>query len=438
MAKEIKMPQWGMTMKKGKISKWLKAEGESVKKGDGLFEVETEKITNTAEATIDGQLVQIIAEEGSTVKVGKIVAIMAAEGETIEKIETASGGATDEKQVPSKKEYVPASPSAKRLAKELDIDLSDVPGTGKGGRVTETDVKQFHKNGPAQPKITPVAKNMAEKSGMDLSNIQGTGEGGKITKEDVERALNPDQKEDRSIEDTTGQEDTAPYTVMPYTGMRQAIGTNMVSSLQNAAQLTTFTELDVTELIAWKELLEKEYEKDDTVRISLNDMMIYIISRVLKLHPIMNSTFNGDEILLHNRVNMGIAVALSNGLIVPKLRNADQKSLVQISRDARDLIKRARKGELLPDEVVDGTFTITNVSSLGMDGFTPVLNPPETGILGIGRILEKPAIHNSEIVVRSRMTLSLTFDHRVADGSPAMSFLQSLARHMENPLLLMR
>jgi pyruvate dehydrogenase E2 component (dihydrolipoamide acetyltransferase) len=152
----------------------------------------------------------------------------------------------------------------------------------------------------------------------------------------------------------------------------------------------------------------------------------------------MNSTLIEEEIFLHNKVNMGIAVALPDGLIVPKLRDANKKSLVEISRESRDLIMRARQGALSPDEVINGTFTITNVSSIGMDGFTPVLNPPETGILGIGRVIEKPAVFKGEIAIRSMMTLSLTFDHRVVDGSPAMTFLQSLAQRLENPLLLMR
>ena len=426
-----------MTMKKGKVSKWLKKEGDTVKKGEGLFEVETEKITNTAEATMDGWLFQIIADVGSVVNVGETVGILAEEGEMPEKVQGGSAGASSGKKADAEQKYVPASPSAKRLAKELGIALADVTGTGKDGRITETDVREFHEKGSGQPGITPVARNMIEAEGLNPADIQGTGEGGKITKSDVIAALNQTQAHQVEAEPSTAAAE-ASHTVIPYEGMRRAIGVNMCSSLQNAAQLTTFTEVDVTNLVAWHTLLKQEYNKDESIRISLNDILIYSTARVLKQHPIMNSTLVDEEILLHNQVNMGIAVAIPDGLIVPKLRYADRKSLVEISKESRELITKARNRSLSADEVIDGTFTITNVSALGMDGFTPVLNPPETGILGVGRVIEKPAVWQGEIAIRSMMTLSLTFDHRVVDGSPAMSFLQSLAGCLKNPVLLLR
>jgi pyruvate dehydrogenase E2 component (dihydrolipoamide acetyltransferase) len=210
----------------------------------------------------------------------------------------------------------------------------------------------------------------------------------------------------------------------------------MHASLQNAAQLTAFTEVDVTEMVRFRDLAREEYKRDDSVKISYNDIIVMATARALMRHPIMNSTLVGEEILVHDTVHLGIAVALSEGLIVPKLRHAEKKNLLQIAKEVRQLAQKAREGALVIEEVTDGTFTISNVSMLGMDGFTPVLNPPETGILGVGRVLEKPAVFEGEIAIRHMMTLSLTFDHRVVDGAPAMTFLKTLARYLEQPVLL--
>ncbi len=441
MATEIKMPRFGMTMKQGKVAKWLKQEGDKVEKGEPLFEVETEKITNTVQSIASGILFQIVIQAGETVPVGTVLAIVAEEGETPERVEgiqvgevedveaAPAGKAAPEKaEAPREKKYVLASPAAKRLAKELGVDLADVPGTGKEGRVTEEDVKKFHEEGPPPPRITPVAAEMARQAGVDLAAIEGTGEGGKITKEDVERAV-------LSVPAAPGARPASPKSV-PFTGMRRAIADNMHASLQNAAQLTLMTEVDVTEMVRLRDLLREEYRKDESVRISYNDIIIFTVARVLKRFPYMNSTLVGEEILLHDRVDIGMAVALPDGLIVPKVRNADRKGILEIGREARALARKAREGALSMDEVTDGTFTISNMSMLGVDGFTPIINPPEAAILGVGRVVEKPGVKDGRIEIRSYMTLSLTIDHRIVDGAPGGEFLQSLARHLERSALL--
>jgi pyruvate dehydrogenase E2 component (dihydrolipoyllysine-residue acetyltransferase) len=441
VASEIKMPRFGMTMKKGKVAKWFKKEGDKVQKGEPLFEVETEKITNTVQSIASGILFQIVIPAGETVPVGAVLAIVAAEGERPERIEGIKVGEVEDVEVvsagkagrlgaqePAEKGYVLASPAAKRLAKELGVDLARVPGTGKEGRVTEDDVRRFHEEGPPPARITPVAAEMARHAGIDISTLQGTGEGGKITKEDVERAL-------AAPEALRGAAPGAPESI-PFTGMRRAIADNMLASLHNAAQLTLMTEVDVTEMVRFRDLLREEYGKDESVRVSYNDIIIYAVARLLKRFPTMNSTLAGEEILAHDRVDIGMAVALHDGLIVPKVRNADKKGILQIGREARELARKAREGGLTPDEVTDGTFTISNMSMLGVDGFTPIINPPEAAILGVGRILEKPGVRNGKIEIRSFMTLSLTIDHRIVDGAPGAEFLQSLARHLEQPALL--
>jgi len=242
---------------------------------------------------------------------------------------------------------------------------------------------------------------------------------------------------ERAIEKKDEPEETAPPKMIPFTGMRKAVADNMHASLQNAAQLTAFTEVDVTEMVRFLNLVREEYKRDESVRVSYNDIIILAVSRALKRFPIMNSTLVGEEILLHDSVNMGIAVALKEGLIVPVLAGADRKGLLQIAKETRILAAKAREGNLSVDEVTGGTFTITNVSMFQVDGFTPILKPPETGILGIGRVKEKPAVYEGEIAIRSMMYLSLTFDHRVVDGAPANGFLETVGRYLQHPYLIM-
>jgi pyruvate dehydrogenase E2 component (dihydrolipoamide acetyltransferase) len=433
------MPKLGMTMKEGKLSKWFKNEGEEVAKGELLFEVETEKITNQVESTASGVLFQIVVSAGQTVPVGTILAVIAEAGETPERIEgiqageIVEAGASDTAaQQPSAEaeegppQRVSATPAAKRLAKELGVDISRVRGGGPGGKIKEEDVRKFHEAGPTAPKITPVAAEIAREKGLDITQLTGTGEGGKITKADVTRALEPAPE---------AAPETAPK-VVPLAGMRKVIADNMHFSLQNAAQLSTFTETDVTETVRFRDLVREKYQKDG-VKISINDIVIMATVRTLLRHPVMNTTLENEEIHFHDTVHMGIAVALGEGLIVPKLRSAEKKTLLEIAAESRDLADRARKGTLAMDEVTGGTFTITNVSMLGMDGFTPVLNPPETGILGIGRVVDKPVVRNGEIEIRKMTTLSLTFDHRVVDGAPAMMFLRDLASCLTEPMMML-
>lgn len=438
LAINVTMPKWGLTMKEGKLSKWYKKEGDSVQKGEDLYEVETEKITNTVESPGDGILFQIVVPVGTKVPVGAILAVIAEPGEEPERIEGIQVGevvedtaeskeGTADAERPPEKKLGFSSPAARRLAKEMGIDLSLIQGTGPNGRIIEADVTRYHEEGPPIPKITPLAEEIARQEGLDISTITGTGEGGKITKEDVNRALEtriPDEKE-------------KPVKAIPFTGMRKAIADNMYASLQDTAQLTVFTEVDVTEMVRFRDLVMEEYKRDKTVRVSVNDIIILATSRALKQFPMMNSALADDEILLHESVNMGIAVSLPEGLIVPVLRDADRKGLLQIARESRELAGKAREGTLGVDEVTGGTFTISNVSMLEVDGFTPILKPPETGILGVGRIKEKPVVCDGEITIGSMMFLSLTFDHRVLDGAPAMDFLRTVARNLRHPNLIM-
>lgn len=400
MAYEVQMPKWGLTMKTGKIARWSVQEGERVEKGKPLLEVETDKITNVVEAPESGVLLKILVAKGQTAAVKSVIAVIGQPGENVDAWEAqgqpvAEGApkAPASKAAPVGKAAggeVRAMPAARRVARELGIDLSQVAGTGKDGAVTEKDV-------------------LAYKAALDSAPVASAAEAEPCDDE-----------------------------IIPMEGMRRIIADNMQASLQNAAQLTVSVDVDVTEA---EELRQKAIargrRKDPGYRLSWNDIVAYATCRALAQVPVMNSTLQEDGIHLHKRVNLGIAVSLDQGLIVPNVKDAGALSLEELKSKVRDVAARARASALEPDEIHGGTFTISNVSMMGIDHFTPILNPPETGILGVGRIAEKPWVHNGALAVRQVMALSLTFNHMVTDGGPAMKFLRILADMLEKPVRML-
>ena len=384
MATEIKMPKLGMAMRQGVVTKWLKEDGATVKEGEPLLEIESEKITYQIEAPASG-ILHRVAQEEETLPVGAILGYIAAPGEAVPKpekpsapeAEAAAPAAEAVTQAPAArspdKGFVRASPVARRLAREHGIDLRQVKGTGPGGRIVEKDVRAFLEAQKAAP---------------------------------------------------------APARAVPFTGMRRTIARRMTESLQTMAQVTLFTEVDVTELVRLRERLRREFE------LTYTDLIIKAVARALEKHPRLNASLAGDEIRQHEEIHIGVAVALEEGLIVPVIRNANQKSLREIAQETKDLAQRAREGRLSVDEVTGSTFSVTNLGGYGIDGFTPIINPPEAAILGVGRIVEKPAAYRGQVALRHMMVLSLTFDHRIVDGAPAAAFLRTVAEMLEMPFLI--
>ncbi|MGH8072105.1 MAG: 2-oxo acid dehydrogenase subunit E2 [Candidatus Entotheonellia bacterium] len=438
MAHEIVLPQWGMEMQDAIIVKWLKQEGDSIQEGEPLVEVETAKIETEMESTASGVLAHILVPEGATVPIRTVLAIVAAPGEQVPRPPGAAPAVTPIPATARASQppvaVSPASqgapqvvPAARRLAQERGIDLVRVQGTGPGGRILLEDVQRAIESRTAAPpapaevsvQVTPVARRLAQQHGIDLGQVHGTGPRGRILTEDVEKAIA-----------THAQPTGLPAQVLPIRGIRQTIATRMLQSLQSMAQVTLTTEVDVTDAMKLREGLARHWQDGG---LSPLHLVIKATARALKEHPRMNAIQKEHELELVQDINVGVAVSLQEGLMVPTIRRADEKHLAEIARESHDLANKAREGQASYDEVTGGTFTITNLGAYGIDAFTPIINTPQVGILGVGRVVEKPVVYQGEITKRSMMFLSLTFDHRVIDGAPAAAFLRTVKDHLEDP-----
>ena len=443
MAKVIVMPKLGLTMTEGTVSKWLKHEGDTVKEGEGLFEVETDKLTNTIEASVSGVLLKIVAAEGAEVPCLKPVAVIGEPGEyyaallggaaPAEPKAGAAAPAAPAAPAPARAsgERVLASPAAKKLAKSLGIDISLVSGTGPKGRITEEDVKNYKPAGAAPspmpedsgPKVkaSPLAAKVAADIGVELKDIPAHG---RVLAADILAAVQGAG---------TGPAPAAPREeAVPMNGMLKAIANNMLNSHMTSPTVTFNLGIDMTELKRLREQL-----KSDDVKVSYTDLLVKIVAKALTEFPLLNCSVDGNKIIYKHYVNMGVAVALDNGLVVPNVRDADKKTLSEISAEVKELAAKAREGRLPMDALSGGTFTITNLGMYGIESFSPIINQPEVAILGVNTMEDKVVVVNGEICVRPIMNLSLTADHRVVDGSVAAQFLQRIKKLMENPALLL-
>ena len=428
MAKVVVMPKLGLTMTEGTISSWLKKEGEAVKEGEPMFEVETDKLTNTIEASATGILRKIIAGEGSTVPVLDKIAVIAAADEDISGLlggEAAPAAAPA--PVRAQGERVIASPAAKKLAKELGIDIALVAGTGPKGRITEDDVKNY-KAAPAAPaapaepgvKASPLAAKLAADAGIDLAAVQAKG---RVLAQDILSFLEDSREK--------GKEE-AREEVVPMNGMRKAIAKNMLNSHMTSPTVTFNLSVDMSEMKRYRQQL-----KSKDIKVSYTDLLVKFVAKALTEYPLLNCSVDDNKIIYKHYVNMGVAVALDNGLVVPNVTDADKKSLREISAEVKELAKLAREGGLPMEKLKGGTFTITNLGMYGIESFTPIINQPEVAILGVTTMEDKVVVRNGEMVIRPIMNLSLTADHRVVDGSVAAEFLQRVKTLLENPAFML-
>ncbi len=402
MAVELTMPKFGLTMHEGTLQRFFKAPGDAVTAGEPLYEVETEKVLYVVEAPASGTLAAWFHDEGAIIECGRAVAIIAEAGEDSAAL-AAQVPAAIAAPAPAAASSAPSAPAAGESA--AGVEAAAAPG--------------------ARRAVSPVARKLAAELKVDLDRVKGTGPGGRVTRDDIERAAQAGAAQPSAAPAATPAvppvgESKPQLRTVAMRGMRRTIAARMHQSLRDTAQLTVTTEADVTAATELRARLTREFD------FTYTDLLIHAVGRALRRHPRMNSRLSEEAILLLPEVNVGMAVALEEGLIVPVIADADRKSLREIAAATRDLGERARAGQLKLEDVSGATFSITNLGNFGIDAFTPILNTGETGILGVGRIIEKPAVHRGEIARRSMLTLSLTFDHRVIDGAPAASFLQTV------------
>jgi pyruvate dehydrogenase E2 component (dihydrolipoamide acetyltransferase) len=455
MPREIYLVKVGMTMTEGMVSEWFIADGAEVKKGEMLYALETEKVNLDVDAEADGTVKHLV-EAGVTLEPGDVVGYIFAQGENIPDV---LPGATSQPEVVESAEpvavesaepmaveaavsegFVKASPAAKRLAKELDVNYLALQGTGPGGRIVEADVQSaasgqtasqqpavaaIQSQSSANIKASPLAKRIAEQRAIDLSQVRGTGPGGRIVQSDVENL-------GASIAQASGP---AAGDMVPVKGMRKTIAQRMHQSLQESAQLTMDMAAVMDDAVKLREQLIREW--DGAAKPTFTDLVIKAAAKALQKHPLMNSQFGGTGIQLLNEIHVGIAVALPEGLVVPVVRHADQLSLKEIAIESARLATSARNGTLGLDDYAGGTFTISALGMFGVDSFTPIINQPQSGILGVNRILDGVAWEGETPVRQKQMNLSLTWDHRVLDGAPAAEFLQTVVEYLSEPYRLL-
>ncbi|MTK11529.1 MAG: 2-oxo acid dehydrogenase subunit E2 [Clostridiaceae bacterium] len=433
MAKVVVMPKLGLTMKEGTLVTWNKKEGDEIKVGEVLFEISTDKLSNDFESSDEGIVRKLLVEEGDVVECLKPVAIIGSADEDISSLLNDSSSNSEsveqshsklpEKELEEvngeerKQGRIKASPAAKKVALENNIDITLVEGTGPQGRITIEDVEKYIESSKNKVKVSPMASKIAKELNVDLSEIE---KDGRVMKEDVLSLCKSNKaSEDKQLEKR-----------VPMSQMRKVIASRMHESWAISPTVTYDIKVDMTNLKRFKNALK------DVCKVTYTDLLVKIVSKVLLQYPLLNCSVDGNELILRNFVNMGIAVALDEGLVVPVIKCTDQKGLEEISTTIKELADKAKKNALKPDEITGGTFTITNLGMYGIEYFSPIINQPEVAILGVNKITETPIVNNGEIVIKPLMNLSLTADHRAVDGSVAAQFLSKLKAFIEKPEML--
>ena len=479
MALLFNMPQLGSTMEEGTILKWHKNEGDTVRAGETLLEIETDKASMEVEAPSDGVVRKILALADAVVPIRQPIAILADANESIDALLAEAGVGTPAVAVAAPQPAAPPlasaapvaslpealvagaagpvfiSPRARRIADEKGVAVALMAGRGTGpqGRVVERDVEVFlaaqatqPKQAPAAeasgrnaPRTTPLAARMADDLGIDLNDLTTGLPGSRVRREDVLRHAETTRPAVETAPVALPKPDSAPagVTALAFGGMRKRIADNVVKSAFSAPHVTLTLEVDMTACAEFRTRLIPDVEKAYGTRLSFTDILVKATARALGEHALLNSALVGNEVHLFSAKNIGVAVALEEGLIVPVVKSAEQKSLGSISAELKQLVERSRTGKFTPDDLSGGTFTITNLGSFGIDVFDPIIVTGQAAILGVGRIADKPVVIQKEVVVRSMMNLCLSFDHRILDGAPAARFLQRLKELLENPMLVL-
>lgn len=444
MAEFIIMPKQGLQMTEGTIMEWLVGEGEEVIADAPLFEMETDKLTISIDASAGGTLLKIIHDAGAVVPITEPIAIIGEKGEDFSALlgsigapataavvaESAEPVQAEEESIGTTTVKIPrtgrvfASPRAKMLAEEKGIDVADIDGSGPEGLIIEKDVLDYVLNPAQKTAATPLARKVAELENIDINGIQGSGVRNKVLADDVSSSASVSQAPVQMVQPLDEE-------LIPIKGMRKIVAERMKQSLGEMAQANHRITVDMTNSVALREQYKAVGRK-----VSYNDIVLRCTAKALTEFPMMNSSWTSEGIVLKKYINMGMAVAIDQGLIVPVIKNIHLKSLDQISRESSELALKAKENRLQPEDYSGGTFTVSNLGMFDIDGFTAIINPPEAGILAVGKLAKQPVVSGDEIVVRMMMQLSLTYDHRTVDGAPAAQFLKRIKELLENPMLL--
>jgi pyruvate dehydrogenase E2 component (dihydrolipoamide acetyltransferase) len=424
------------TMEEGRLVSWLKKEGDQVNEGDVLAEIETDKATMELVARGSGVLRKHMIAEGGSAPVGTVIGVIAAADEDISSIAgeaEGSGGAAA--PAPAKAE---APPQDKQTAKQ-EAPKADAKPAAKS-TATQTQAAPTPPpppaptNGGGRVKASPLAKRLAAEAGLELHSVQGSGPGGRITKRDIEAAATqPAAGTGRAPARAASGAD---YEDIPLTQMRKTIAKRLATSLGPIPTFYLTIEVDMSHLQGARERVNARLEAQG-VKVSINDFIIKAVAVALRQHPEINAQWTDAAIRRFNRVHIGVAVAVDEGLITPVIRDADQMGVAEIAQQVRELAKRARDRKLQPDEYTGATFSISNLGMFGIDEFTAIINPPEAAILAVGRVEDKPVAQFGEIISQPRMRITMSCDHRVIDGATGAKFLQTLRQYLEEPTMML-
>ncbi len=442
MAEVIIMPKLGFNMDEGQLIKWYKQVGDAVSKGEVLFEINTDKTVMPVEATMDGVLLKTMLEEGSFAPVFTPIAVVGAAGEDADAalaVVGKSGPGSDPVKTETESEKTPDAPAAavsadpldmkklkltpkaKKLVQDEGIDpksLAGICGTGFQGGITARDIK-----------ASPLARKLAEQTGVNLSAVKGTGVDGKIMKADVEQA---------AAVPAAGSDEKKILSASPYKGVRRIIGDRLSQSKFTAPHLYFTESIDTTNFTAFR----TELNAKSPVRIAVSDLLTMAASKALRKFPAVNASLVGDEIVTYRSTNIGTAVAGNNGLVVPVIKNVQEKTLTDIAAESKDLVARAKEGRLDPSEYNGGTFSISNLGMFGIENFTAIINSPESAILAVSSVRKVPVVKTWEdgedtVVIRPMMNIQLSIDHRLIDGLLAAQFIGYLKQLLEDPIQIL-
>jgi pyruvate dehydrogenase E2 component (dihydrolipoyllysine-residue acetyltransferase) len=429
MATKVIMPKLSPTMEEGQISRWLKKEGDKVSMGEPLAEIDTDKATMEMQALANGVLRKIIINEGQSAPLGQLIAVIGEPNEDIASLLSEAPAAAPAPKQEEPKEKPAEQPAPQPQARAAAASAAPAPSPVDNGQ-PKTDSGRMI--------VSPLAARMAAEAGIDLRSLQGSGPGGRIIKRDIEAAISQPKPAEPSYPRAVPagqvpQIGASAYRDEPASEIRKVIARRLVTSLGPVPHFFLTTEIEMDRAAEMRRGINA---LDPDLKISINDVIIKVAAAALIQHPEVNASFQEKFVRYYERADVGVAVAIEDGLITPVVRAADQKSLSQIAAEVRELAERARSRRLKPEEYTGATFSISNLGMFGIDEFTAVINPPEGAILAVGAMSPKPVVRDNEIVIRQMMRVTMSCDHRVIDGATGAKFLQTFKKILENPLYL--